>query len=163
MKIDNTKPVKLLRIFRGKTGNVYQPREKPYLPGELPLDAYTSYYVISAEEEIKTSPVTANTSTDSFNTKPNPSQTELKPSFVENKEVVASKGNKLPINQLGFEDLKSLPNIGSVTAQKIMDLREEAPFVNYDDLNTRVPLPFKKDWASYNLVFESDEVSSNNG
>lgn len=163
MKIDLDKPVRLLRPFVGSTGNIYQPRDKAYMPGELPPAAYNSYYVITEESFGKPDSGVKVTRTDNsakqqevnLNGKEPEDRLNAKSEKIEFTDTF-SENNKIPINLVGVEELRQLPNVGLATAQKIESLREDSPFVSFDDLNARVPLSFGKDWATYNVRFDVD-------
>ncbi len=164
-------PVRLLRIYPGKTGNIYMPGV--YKPGELPKAAYNSYYVApvavvekpamkTAMEEsnlnngkLKVEDMATRTEGTSLtedieikNPRVNPDDKHLKAKVV--KPVVAPA---IKINEADKKSLIALNGVAKSTASKIIELREQSGFIDYEDLNGRVPLPFGKDWTAFNVDF----------
>lgn len=163
-------PVKLLRIYHGKTGNVYMPGN--YEPGQLPLAAYNTFYVtplVAITREL--GPVVmedSNINNGSFKVedlvekKESPGVTEeisinrqvknndkhIKPTIH---KVV--KAPAVKINSADTETLINLNGVGKATARKVLELREQSGFIDYEDLNGRVPLAVGKDWTAYNIDF----------
>lgn len=72
---------------------------------------------------------------------------EIKPS------VEAPQKKYLLINEVDLQTLIDLDGVGKATAQKIVDLRKEVPFLNYLDLQDRVHLSFGRKWTDYNIQF----------
>lgn len=162
-------PVKLIRTYCGRSGNIYFPGI--YEPGTLPPKAYNSYYVVAAgpaivptvkENPIKDSTINngkfENNSINRTDGGPGlkeeieintqPTVKELKPKVVKAIEVPAIK-----INEIDEDSLIALPSIGKVTAKRILEFREASAFIDYEDLNARVPLPFGKDWTAFDISF----------
>ena len=146
-----------------------------YKPGELPKSAYNTYYVTALEateaiivkESIKPgisekdiqngafkveemihrdSSISGVTEEISIN-KPQPKNIKQK----------ISKPTVLPalrINEAEDAELMALRGVAKATATKIIELREQSGFIDYDDLNARVPLPFSKNWTAFDISFE---------
>jgi hypothetical protein len=168
-QVPNNIPVRLIRTYCSKGGNIYFPGI--YEPSTLPEKAYNNYYVIPAgpaiEKEELIHPVQdATIKNGSFEVEaltriqPTPSLAEeinIKPApTVKNIKAKIAKAVEAPpikINEIDEKDLVSLPSIGKGTASKIKELREASPFIDYTDLNARVPLPFAKDWTAFNISF----------
>lgn len=163
-------PVKLIRTYCGKSGNIYFPGI--YVPGTLPAKAYNSYYVVPAgpaiekqtavnpikDKEIsngkfETEALTRNSGgaalSEEIEIKPQPLDKKIKAKVVKAVEAPAIK-----INEIDEDALVALPSVGKVTASKILELREASAFIDYEDLNARVPLPFGKDWTAFDVNFK---------
>jgi hypothetical protein len=172
-QIPNDIVVRLLRIYPGRTGNIYMPGI--YKPGELPKSAYNSYYVtpldpkdlvkvdlpqamdegeihngsFKVEELLKREEVKGLTESISIN-----QQTKGHDKHIKAKLIKTVQAPPLKINHATKEDLTGLNGVGNSTASKILQLREHAPFINYDDLNKRVSLALGKDWTAFDISFE---------
>lgn len=143
-------PVRLIRMYVSKGGNCFNPGV--YKPGELPKAAYTSYYCVQDSPEVIVEKVPLEPKRD-LNidlTPPNEQVTEIK---AEQYKVASNR--KVKINNLSKEEIAdNLKGIGRGTATKVIEYREQSPFVDYNDLNARVPLPFGRNWNDYALNFE---------
>lgn len=165
--------VRLLRIFPGRTGNIYMPGV--YKPGELPKAAYNTYYCtpvnpsdlvekvippvigdadlkngsFKVEEMVKREEVKGLTEEISINQQTKGHDKHLKPKLVKPVKAPAIK-----INSATKEELLALNGVSKSTANKIMNLRDASGFIDYVDLNGRCPLPFGKDWSAFNIEFE---------
>ena len=165
-------PVQLLRIFHGKTGNVYMPGI--YQPGTLPTTAYNNYYVTPVvavvTENLTAASDTAEIKNGSFKVEDVIKRENNTPGVTEevsiNKQLrpedkhIKAKIEKplvlppLDINNATHEELVALNGVGKATADKIISLREESGFIDYEDLDGRVPLPLGRDWTAFNISFE---------
>lgn len=168
-QIPNDTPVKLIRTYCGKSGNIYFPGI--YAPGTLPPKAYNNYYVVPSGPAIvstvKENPLKESTIKNGAFDVEGLTRHPGGPGLTEEIEIntqpldkkVVSKITKaveappIEINTIGEQDLINLPTVGKVTAKKILELREASPFVDYVDLNARVALPFGKDWTAFNIKF----------
>ena len=72
----------------------------------------------------------------------------------ESKKIKENKTLSFSINTADKQSLIDLKGVGSVTAEKVIELRKEKPFTDYTDLNKRVNLPLGKEWESFNVSFE---------
>lgn len=79
-------------------------------------------------------------------------EVELKPKTNDSSFEPGTESIK--INFTEIQPLIDLDGIGKGTAKKIMSLREMSPFISYEDLNTRVPLVFGRNWTDFNIDFE---------
>ena len=166
-------PVKLIRIYPGKTGNLYMPGI--YKPGELPKAAYNTYYVtvLEAEEAIivkedKPRAMSENNikngsfeveelvkrDTNAVGVTEEISINKPQPKNMKQKIAKPVKLAALKINSAEKPALVALNGVAKSTANKILELREQSGFIDYADLNARVPLPFGKDWTAFDISFD---------
>lgn len=168
-QIPKDAPVKLIRTFCTKTGNIYFPGV--YAPGVLPDKAYNSFYmtttgpavVSTAKQQAFTDSTISNGKfevqgvdrhtggpglKEEVEINKSPTTKTLKPKISKAEEVPA-----ININTASEEELIALPTVGKVTAKKVIELREASPFIDYTDLNSRAPLPFSRDWTGFDLKF----------
>lgn len=166
-------PVKLMRIYPGKTGNIYMPGI--YKPGELPKSAYNTYYVtpvavvetpskIQAMEEgdmqngaFKVEDMAkrqeGSTVVEELEIKQPKAANRVNDKHLKSKIVKPVKAPAVKINSAEKSELVALNGVAKATARKIIELREASGFIDYEDLNARVPLPFNKDWTAFDIDF----------
>lgn len=164
-------PVNLLRIYVSKGGNLFMPGL--YHPGELPAKAYNTYYVspvVTVVKEEKTQ-VTGDASirNGSFAVEPikrdQSTQTVTENISINQKTRVGDKHIKpqihkpvkapaLKINQANEEELVALNGVGRKTAERIIEYREASAFIDYQDLEARIPLPLGREWTSFDISFD---------
>ena len=177
-------PVKLIRIYTGVSGNVYQPGV--YEPGTLPIKAYNTYYCVplAIAQDPTSKPVRTMVEEERSHAKfeyekmpqKAPAENKVVQEDFKADEVFINKSNSHPetqlkgklskpvtvsaldINSASEEDLVALNGVAKATARKIIEMRESYPFQNYDDINERVPLPFGKDWTGFQLDFSTKEA-----
>lgn len=82
-------------------------------------------------------------------------EVEIKPEHSKSSFESSSEGTEaININKVKMQTLVDLDGIGKGTAKKVLEFREIAPFINYKDLNERVPLAFGRDWKDFYIKFE---------
>lgn len=159
--------VKLNKVVVGKTGNIYYPgiyTQANPLPEYLMTDE-NIMWVEGKEENAnlarKENENTSATIKQSKNFAPieeleiknvNPPAVKVE-EFEIKSEKVEPQPSKLNINEAKIEDIVALDGIGKGTAKKVIAYRESSAFVNYSDLNERIPLAFGRDWKDFNLEF----------
>lgn len=73
------------------------------------------------------------------------------------------KVKHLKINSASLQDISDVKYVSKKIAQKVIDLREEAKFSNYLDLDERVPLGFNRKWEDIVAIdFEYIPTTINN-
>ena len=155
----------LLKTYITKEGNVYYPGEYDAsnpLPTEIldnPLYVKQTIQEFVAEQKPKPVDVLTNLSSKQ-ETKIDEKTGDLeinktvKESDVEIKATHSKEeAIKLSINEATFEEIQALKGIGKAATNKVIEYRELAPFINYTDLNERVPLGFGNSWEKFNLEF----------
>lgn len=162
---DLNKPVKLIRPFVSRRRNKYSPTV--YRPNELPLEAYTTYYCEPNKskdiEEDKPQP-SVNKEKEAVTRKKNgdvvisPNQNDsYNTRVIEPQSGVEPVKHNLNINYASAQELESLVGVGPGIASKVIEYREQSPFIDYTDLNGRISLPFGAKWENYDLVFKTKE------
>ena len=154
----------LLKTYTTKDGNIYYPGEYDAsnpLPFEIlnnPL--YVKQSVQEFVSEQKPKPVEEHISVNKQETKVDEVTGNFeinkttKESDVEIKAVHSKeKVDKLKINEATFEQIQGLKGVGKVATNKVIEYRELAPFINYTDLNERVPLGFGNSWEKFEIEF----------
>jgi DNA uptake protein ComE-like DNA-binding protein len=160
---DLAKPVKLIRTFISRRRNKYGPAI--YDPNKLPKEAYTTYYcepnagannLSTAAKPTPPKPTVTRDENDNVTINPNTSNSieDVEIKAERNKDATPTK--PININEANREQLEGLTGIGKTVAKKVLDLRENSPFIDYADLNVRIPLPFGGKWSSYELTFSED-------
>ena len=95
-----------------------------------------------------------------------PSTTHIRPTLSRVENITAV--NEFPdfpepepkpvdINKATVEELASL-YVSQSILQKVIKERLKKPFENLENLDKRVPLPYKKKWSTLPVVFESDII-----
>lgn len=154
----------LLKTYITKDGNIYYPGEYDAsnpLPSEIidnPIYVKPSVQEFVAEQKPKA--VEEHISVNKQETKVDEKTGNLdinkttKDSDVEIKAVHSKeKVTKVKINEATFEEIQTLKGVGKVATNKVIEYRELAPFINYTDLNERVPLGFGNSWEKFELEF----------
>lgn len=159
---DYSKPVKLIRTFISRRRNKYGPAIYP--PHSLPQEAYTTYFCepniskeLSAEPVAKPEPESVTRdSKGNMTIKPNKSSSTEEVTIKAETPKDAEVTKPLNVNEASQVELEGLVGVGKTIAKKVVELREASPFIDYADLNGRVPLPFGGKWSNYELTFLSD-------
>lgn len=154
----------LLKTYITKDGNVYYPGEYDAsnpLPAEIlsnPIYVKPSVQEFVAEQKPKA--VEEHISVNIQKTKVDEATGNLeinktsKASDVDIKVVHSKdKAIKININEANFQEIQSLRGVGKSAANKVIEYRQLAPFINYTDLNERVPLGFGNSWEKFELEF----------
>jgi transcriptional accessory protein Tex/SPT6 len=142
----------LTKTFYSRTGNVYQAGE--YAKNELPKEAFTSEYIL---EEGSKAPVEKPVENTSIFTSPKQIEINTKKDNItelKQKTSTIKESDAISINSATDFTLQKINGVGSSLAKKIIDMRSKSPFVDYADLEDRVPLGFGKVWTDFNINFE---------
>jgi hypothetical protein len=148
--------VRLKKVYYSLEGSVYYPGI--YKPNELPDRAYTDKYVETVGSlEKEPIPVYRGPIKEQVikYTKSDVEELDYRSKATKEKvhTVKGADPDQISINTVTIKDLVALNGVGNVTAKKVLELREESAFTNYDDLNERVPLLLGRDWTAFNLTF----------
>lgn len=141
----------LLNTVRDKSGNVYYARTAPYVEGELPKECINPLNVKVIEDD--TQQVIFKSSSQEQEVRqlnePTTITTNLVPKFVDSPTVV----DKINVNEVSLDSIKSLKGIGEKTATLLVSNR---PYSNVQELTSKVKPPLGKSWEEFNFSFQSE-------
>lgn len=171
--IKRTDKVELFKTVIDKGGDMYYPgvygQGRPLPERFLTPEFVRVLEVVAEEVEYATQVLDTSTPSNSqlivtpgvsqeLVIKANQGQNPIEETNLMQKKVTVALAEQAPVkinvNEASIDELIVLNGVGRKIAAKVVEYRDLHPFSNTSDLNDRIPLPLKRDWAEFKDLIE---------